>query len=128
MHTRKIHDVTSTTQDCESICLRTIQYCQQIGGAHADAAHLQILQDCADICETTAKFASRSSAQQGSVTSACADICELCAVSCEKFSGDAQMKACANQCYLCAAACQQSSASSSARAEGGRKVAQPPSH
>lgn len=96
-----------STQDCEAICIETIQYCLEIGGAHAAPRHIQLLQDCADICETTAKFVLRASAQHDGVASACADICELCAASCETFAGDPQMKACANQCYLCASACRQ---------------------
>ena len=98
---------TRHTQDCAAICLQTIQYCLEQGGEHTEPTHMQLLLDCADICQTTAAFAARRSQNHVGVTSACADICDLCASACEKFQDDPQMKACANQCFLCAAACRQ---------------------
>lgn len=109
MHLRGImkasHKAAGTTQDCESMCLQTIHYCLETGGTHVEAAHLQLLQDCADICASTAKFAARGSSNEDTIAALCAEICEMCAESCDKFAGDAQMKACANQCLVCAAAC-----------------------
>lgn len=113
------HGAINTTQDCETICVQTIQYCLEMGGAHVEKEHMQLLQDCADICETTAKLHSRRSAQHQSVTSACADICDLCAAACEQFIGDPQMKACANQCHLCAIVCRQSLAGTMGRQQLG---------
>jgi hypothetical protein len=111
MHARgmaqSFYNAARTTQDCESICVQTIQYCLEMGGEHVTPSHMQLLQDCADICEITAKVMLRSSPQHGEIAAVCANICELCAASCERFGGDAQMKACANQCLLCAAACRQ---------------------
>ncbi|WP_437553469.1 four-helix bundle copper-binding protein [Sorangium sp. So ce367] len=97
----------SHAQSCESICVQTIQHCLHMGGSHAEPSHIQLLQDCAKICETTATFLMRGSPQHSQVTAACASICELCAQSCDRFTGDAQMKACADECRRCAAACQQ---------------------
>ncbi|XXT21317.1 four-helix bundle copper-binding protein [Sorangium sp. So ce429] len=93
-------------QSCQSICVESIQYCLQMGGSHVEPSHMQLLQDCAEICETTATFLLRGSPQHAQVTTACATICELCAQSCDRFTGDAQMKACADECRHCAAACQ----------------------
>lgn len=97
--------VACLTQESESICVQTIQHCLKVGGKHADPEHVQILQDCADICETVARFAARRTPYKDEAACLCADICEACAESCEMFPADPQMKACANQCLLCADAC-----------------------
>ena len=95
------------TQDCETMCVQTVQYCMIMGGAHTEPSHMQLLQDCADICETAARIVSRGSPRHRELATACANVCDLCAAACEKFIGDPHMKACANQCYLCASACRQ---------------------
>jgi hypothetical protein len=100
-------DAIRNTQDCEAICVQTVQYCLEVGGAHAETAHLRHLQDCADVCEATTKILVRGSPHNAELATACANLCDLCAASCEKYLGDAQIKACANQCRLCAAACRQ---------------------
>ncbi|WP_437316163.1 four-helix bundle copper-binding protein [Sorangium sp. So ce385] len=100
-------DTATEAQSCQSICVQTIQHCLQMGGSHVEPSHLRLMQDCAEICETTATMLLRSSPQHNQVTAACASICELCAQNCDRFTGDAQMKACADECRRCAAACQQ---------------------
>jgi hypothetical protein len=111
MHIRGAHqarqDAVRNTQDCEAICVQTVQYCLEVGGAHAESAHVRHLQDCADICETTTKILLRGAAHHAELATACANLCDLCAASCELYLGDAQLKACANQCRLCASACRQ---------------------
>jgi len=116
--TQASQHVARTTQDCEAICVQTIQYCLEMGGNHAAPQHVQLLQDCADICETTTKLGLRSSPQLADIASACATVCDLCAASCERHAGDPQMKACANQCYVCAAACRQVMSSAGRLGEG----------
>lgn len=102
---QKLNNAAQHAQQCEAICINTIQYCIQMGGAHAEPSHVAILQDCADICGSAAKFMLRASSQHRKVTEACADICEACADSCDKFPNDAQMTACADACRACAAVC-----------------------
>lgn len=46
--------------ECQGICLETVMYCLQKGGAHADAAHIRLVLDCADICRTSADFLLRA--------------------------------------------------------------------
>lgn len=104
---KAFQDTATEAQNCQSICVQTIQYCLQMGGSHVEPSHMQLLQDCAEICETTGTMLLRASPQHNQVTAACADICERCARSCDRFAGDAQMKACADACRHCAAACQQ---------------------
>jgi hypothetical protein len=105
--TRATRAAISSTQDCTAICIQTAQYCLEVGGEHAEAAHVRHLQDCADICVATTAILLRGSTHSAELAMTCADACDRCAASCQQFVGDAQMKACANQCLLCAAACRQ---------------------
>jgi hypothetical protein len=98
------------SQECESICIRTIQHCLQTGGKHTEPNHIRLLQDCADVCESSAKHFARDSKYNGGVGNLCAQICDDCAASCDKFANDPQMKACADACRACAAACRQAAA------------------
>ena len=47
--------------DCHSICLVTASHCLHLGGPHAEAQHLQVLLDCAEVCRTSARFMLRRS-------------------------------------------------------------------
>jgi hypothetical protein len=111
MHLRGPHqarqDAIRNAQDCAAICVQTVQYCLEVGGAHVEPAHVRHLQDCADVCETATKIMLRGSPHHAELMTACATLCDVCAASCEKYIGDAQLKACANQCRLCASACRQ---------------------
>ncbi len=42
--------------ECHRVCLETLQYCLKQGGRHVEASHIQLLQNCASICETNAQF------------------------------------------------------------------------
>ncbi|WP_437592439.1 four-helix bundle copper-binding protein [Sorangium sp. So ce1000] len=91
-------DTASEAQSCQLFCVQSIQHCLQMGRSHVEPSHMRLMQDCAEICETTATFLLRGSPQHNKLTAACASICELCAQSCDRFTGDAQMKACADAC------------------------------
>jgi len=86
---------------CHDICLTTVAHCLQMGGKHADAAHITLLLDCAQICETSADAMLRHSTQSATICRACADIGRACAVSCDKLS----MSDCAAACRKCAESC-----------------------
>lgn len=101
-------DMQRCIQEClngHSICLQTTTYCLEMGGKHAEAGHIRLLLDCAEICQTSANFMLRSSELHGRVCGVCAEVCERCAQSCEQFGDDAQMSACAESCRRCAASC-----------------------
>lgn len=36
--------------NCHSLCLQTVGHCLEMGGKHAEAAHILMLLDCAEIC------------------------------------------------------------------------------
>jgi hypothetical protein len=98
--------------DCHITCLQTSGYCLSKGGKHAEAAHIRLLLDCADICRTSADFMLRSSQYHSRVCGVCAEICGACARDCEQFGGDQTMQACAEMCRRCADSCRQMAGSS----------------
>jgi len=87
------------------MCLETARYCTEKGGAHVAPAHLALLLDCAEICQTTANSLLRRSPQHGVICGACAQLCEACAKDCDTFAGDEQMARCAMTCRECARDC-----------------------
>jgi hypothetical protein len=97
-------------EHCHGICLETVTHCLQMGGAHAEAAHIRLLLDCAQICEVSADFMHRGSDLHARVCAVCAEVCEWCAEDCERFEDDAQMKACAEACRRCAQSCREMAA------------------
>jgi hypothetical protein len=103
---------------CQRVCLETANHCLELGGEHAEAAHIRALLDCAEICATAAGFMLRDSPLHGAVCGACASACERCAESCEALpDADEQMLACAETCRRCAESCR-SMASPSAAGPG----------
>ena len=103
--TSTIEDCIQSCRDCHAICVETADFCARLGGEHAEAPHVALLLDCAEICSTSLNSMLRSSATSRQLCGACADICDRCASSCERFVGDEQMQACANACRSCANAC-----------------------
>jgi len=93
--------------ECHRVCLETLSYCWEQGGRHVERRHLLLLEDCAQLCQTSADFMSRGSDIHPQLCGICADACERCARSCEQFGGDAQMKACADICRRCVESCRQ---------------------
>ena len=103
---------------CHATCLQTVGHCLSRGGKHADPAHIRLLLDCAEICQTSANFMIRGSDLHRFTCGACAAVCERCAGDCERLAGEAggeqggdeQMRACANACRHCADSCRKMAA------------------
>lgn len=94
--------------DCHSICLQTIAHCLQMGGEHASQHHIGILQDCVQICGTSADFMLRMSTFYARTCGVCAEVCDACAQDCEQLgNGDEMMLACAQACRRCAESCRE---------------------
>ncbi len=93
--------------NCHSICLETVAHCLQQGGKHAEARHIRLLLDCAEICQTSANFMLRGSDLHTRTCAVCAEVCERCAESCDQFGNDTRMQACAEACRRCAESCRQ---------------------
>jgi hypothetical protein len=92
---------------CHAVCLSTMQHCIQMGGAHVEPAHLALMQDCAQICATSADFMLRGSEFHRHTCGVCAEICARCADDCAKFGDDTMMQQCAEACRRCAESCRQ---------------------
>lgn len=90
---------------CHAVCAQTLQHCIQKGGQHAEPSHLSTLQDCAQICTTSADFRLRNSPSHARVCEVCAEVCEACAQSCEQMNDDEHMQSCIDACRRCAKEC-----------------------
>jgi hypothetical protein len=97
-------------QDCHAACIETISHCLEMGGDHASPEHIRLLQDCVQICMTSADFMLRASDYHPQVCGVCADICDACANECERMSeGSDFMQRCAEACRRCAESCRRMS-------------------
>ncbi|MFP2896140.1 four-helix bundle copper-binding protein [Corallococcus sp. 4LFB] len=94
---------------CHRVCLETLADGLQRGGKHAEPRHLRLLMDCADICDTSARFMLRGSDLHSRTCFACAEVCAACADACEKMSDEGMMKACAEACRRCEESCRRMS-------------------
>jgi hypothetical protein len=108
------HDMKTeakTCLDCHATCIATIAHCLERGGKHADAAHIRIMMDCAQICLTCADFMLRGSDHAHHICKECAEICRACEASCRGVAdGDAMDLACAEACKACAESCERMAA------------------
>ena len=96
--------------ECHQVCLATIAHCLKMGGKHALPAHIRLLLDCAQICQTSADFMVRTSPHHGLTCGACAEICRACARSCRELDGP-EMQRCAEVCARCADSCEEMASS-----------------
>lgn len=94
--------------ECHNICLETARHCLHMGGRHAEPAHITLLIDCAETCQTSADFMLRDSEYIHKICEVCAELCDKCAQSCENIDpDDDQMRLCASICRTCAGSCRQ---------------------
>ena len=103
----KMQQCIQNCLDCHSNCLSTLSYCMKQGGHHAESAHIALMLDCAEICQTSANFMLRNSALHMRTCNVCAEICDMCAMDCQRFADSAEMQACAEVCHRCAESCRQ---------------------
>ena len=90
---------------CSAVCTETVRHCLEMGGKHAEAQHVTIMTDCAEICQTSANFMLRGSAAHVETCSTCAAICRACEDSCRQLGGE-RMVHCADECAKCAESCE----------------------
>lgn len=100
----RMQECIELCSECHKVCVETAAHCLEMGGRHAEASHIRLLLDCAQICETSEDFMLRGSEAHGRVCTVCAEICQRCAEDCERFDDDF-MKRCAEVCRACAEAC-----------------------
>lgn len=111
MHTTE-HKMTKDMQQCideclgcYSSCVQTAQHCLTMGGKHADPGHIRLLNDCAEICRTSAGFMLRGSPLHARTCAVCAEVCRACEQSCRSMGDDKMMQQCADACRRCAESC-----------------------
>lgn len=92
---------------CYSACTETVSYCLERGGRYAEAAHIRMLLDCAEMARTAADFMLRGSDCHPEVCTLAASMAAACARACAAFSDDPRMKACVDACLRCASSCKQ---------------------
>lgn len=79
---------------CHDVCMQTVQQCQQAGGKHGETTHIQMMQECAELCQANALFLQHGSPVANIVCGVTAQVAERCANECEQM-GDSD---CANAC------------------------------
>lgn len=105
-HNQQMQECIENCQQCHAICTETAQHCLEMGGKHAEVAHIRLLLDCAQICQTSADFMLRGSSHHRSTCGICAEVCLACAEECERIGqDDSMMKECAEICRRCAESC-----------------------
>lgn len=107
-HSPEMRECIDNCGNCHEICLDTSMQCLETGGKHAEAGHIRVLRECAEICQTSAYFMLIRSEFHPDICAMCATICEKCAQACERF-GEDFMKACAQACRKCADSCRRMS-------------------
>lgn len=104
-----LQDCIKACWNCRDTCQSTLyNHCLPHGGHHVEQAHVRVMADCIQICQTAADFMTRGSELHAAVCAVCAEVCDACAESCEAI-GDEEMKRCADICRVCADSCREMS-------------------
>lgn len=106
MTSDEVRECLRDSLDCYQSCTETTAKCLKMGGKHAEYEHLNLLMDCATICNTNADFMLRNSTYYPQTCGITADICDECADTCDRFDDDF-MKECASVCRHCAESCRE---------------------
>ncbi len=106
LNTDEMRECLRDSLDCYETCTETIARCLVKGGKHAAYENLNLLMDCAKICNANADFIIRNSSYYPQVCGIAADICDECADYCERFNEDF-MRECTSVCRRCAESCRE---------------------
>jgi hypothetical protein len=110
--TTEMQECTQDCLNCYSVCIETMQHCLAMGGRHAAAEHIRLMQACAAICQTSAEFMLMGSEFHGRTCGVCAEVCAACEQDCAGMAqGDETMQRCADMCRRCAESCRRMAAS-----------------
>jgi len=89
--------------NCHAVCMQVADKYRQGGSEQANAEHMYMLLDCAEMCLTSAHFMQHNSPLYGYTCQTCAQVCTHCANMCEQMGNSD----CVNACRACAESCQQ---------------------
>ena len=96
---KTIQECTATCEHMEKMMLYMPDVAQRIN-------QVNLLRDCADICDTTENYLARNSVFSKSIAAQCAEICVTCGLECAKFP-DQHSQMCAQICFNCAEECRE---------------------
>ena len=99
-----------TCLDCAQACVSCADACLAEENVKALVRCIRLDQDCADLCEATAKILSRQTAfdKELAITTlrACESACRICAEECERHADAMEhCNVCADACRTCEQAC-----------------------
>jgi hypothetical protein len=90
--------------NCSAVCMECYSECQKESNKEMLEHCMKLDQECADVCELTAKFLERNSPNSHKLLQLCAEICNLCARECERHK-HGHCVVCARECRKCASSC-----------------------
>jgi hypothetical protein len=97
--------------ECEQACTACADACLGDGRPDELVRCIRMNQDCADLCDVTAKICSRQTASDARLVRellhACALACKLCGDECRRHAGLGHCRDCAAACERCQEACTQ---------------------
>lgn len=94
----------TTVLGCMNVCEHMTTMMLGTQDVHARRNQINLLRDCATICNTLACYLARESVFARMTASLCARICEVCGNACAQF-GDQASQSCARICMHCAQEC-----------------------
>ncbi len=101
----RMEECVTNCSDCHDICMESAAHALSQGIEHF---HVRLLQDCAQICDTSRDFMLRGSPRHTQTCGLCADMCVECGDMCRTHD-DPVMQSCADVCRRCAASCREMS-------------------
>ena len=106
MMSEEVQECIQDSLDCYRTCTETTIQLLNHGRQTRELEHINLLMDCARICNTNADFMLRNSTYYPQTCGICADICDECGDKCDRFDDDF-MKECASVCRRCAESCRE---------------------
>ena len=100
-------DLITALQACIAACNHCTIACLDEDDVKMMTSCIKLDIDCAEICQLTLNFITRSSVHASHLLGECAEICNACADECEKHAkhGMQHCRDCAEACRKCASAC-----------------------
>ncbi|ETT40473.1 hypothetical protein M2277_005755 [Paenibacillus sp. LBL] len=96
--------VLKIVQECGAMCEHMVSHFLCMPDARSRIHQIQLLRDCATICETLSCYIARRSVFAKAAANLCAYICEACGNECAKFA-DQESQMCSRMCLKCAQEC-----------------------
>ncbi|WP_377369060.1 four-helix bundle copper-binding protein [Phenylobacterium ferrooxidans] len=104
-HAMSMDDCVTLCVASHRSCLTSARHVLEQPQLNAPAELVALLQDCAELCQTTANSMVRGAPTHTLLCGACADLCAACAQACDAYKNDTVLTLCAVTCRDCGAAC-----------------------